>query len=29
VPYHIETTQGKIMKAGLPDMLAYRLTVGK
>jgi diadenosine tetraphosphatase ApaH/serine/threonine PP2A family protein phosphatase len=29
VAYDIETTQRKIMQAGLPDMLAYRLTVGK
>ena len=29
VPYDIETTQRKIVSAGLPDMLAYRLTVGK
>ena len=29
VPYDIETTQRKIMNAGLPDMLAHRLMVGK
>ncbi len=29
VPYDIETTQKKIRKAGLPDMLATRLSVGK
>lgn len=29
VAYDIETTQRKIVSAGLPDMLAYRLTVGK
>ena len=29
VPYDIETTQRKIVRAGLPDMLAHRLMVGK
>jgi predicted phosphodiesterase len=29
VPYDVETTQRKIMEAGLPDILAARLTVGK
>lgn len=29
VPYDIKTTQRKILSMGLPDLLAYRLTLGK
>lgn len=29
IPYQFETTQGKIMKAGLPDYLAVRLAYGR
>jgi sorbitol-specific phosphotransferase system component IIBC len=29
VGYPIETTQAKVIKAGLPDVLAQRLAVGR
>ena len=29
VDYPIETTQAKVLKAGLPDVLAQRLAVGR